>query len=88
MGDEADVPATSCRSRTGFLHSRSHSRAVARECKNNPFRYMPTQLFWERQLWSGNESVEIRYVNGSFVAGTSPGVPRQYPPGSAPHAHL
>ena len=33
----------------------------------------------ERQLWSGNESVEIRYVNGSFVAGTSassPGVPR------------
>ena len=30
-------------------------------------------------LWSGNESVEIRYVNGSFVAETSatlPGVPR------------
>ena len=25
----------------------------------------------ERQLRSGNESVEIRYVNGSFVAGTS-----------------
>ena len=33
----------------------------------------------ERQLWSGNECVKIRYVNGSFVAGTSaltPGVPR------------
>ena len=33
----------------------------------------------ERQLWSGNESVENRYVSGSFVAGTSassPGVPR------------
>ena len=40
---------------------------------------MTTQLYRERQLWSGNESVEIRYVNGSFVAGTSassPGVPR------------
>ena len=33
----------------------------------------------ERNLWSGNESVEIRYVGGSFVAGTlasSPGVTR------------
>ena len=33
----------------------------------------------ERQLWSGDESVKIQYVNGSFVAGTSassPGVPR------------
>ena len=40
---------------------------------------MTTQLYRERQLWSGNEKVEIRYVNGSFVAGTSaspPGVPR------------
>ena len=30
------------------------------------------------QLWSGSENVETRYVNGSFVAGTSalsPGVP-------------
>ena len=39
---------------------------------------MTTQLYRERQLWSGNESVEIRYGNGSFVAGTSalsPGVP-------------
>ena len=44
---------------------------------------MTTQLYRERQLWSGNESVEIRYVNGSFVAGTSassPGLPR--------HIHL
>ena len=40
---------------------------------------MTTQLYRERQLWSGNESVEIRYVSGSFVAGTSassPDVPR------------
>ena len=40
---------------------------------------MTTRLYRERQLWSGNESVEIRYVNGSFVAGTSatsPCVPR------------
>ena len=40
---------------------------------------MMTQLYRERQLWGGNESVEIRYVNGSYVAGTSassPGVPR------------
>ena len=37
------------------------------------------KLYRQRQLWSGNESVKIRYVNGSFVAGTSassPGVPR------------
>ena len=50
------------------------------DTKNNPFRNMTTQLHRERQLWSGNESVEIRYVSGSSVAGTSalsPGVPRQ-----------
>ena len=45
-------------------------------------RYISREIvFWihERQPWSGSESVEIRYVNGSFVAGTSatlPGVPR------------
>ena len=36
-------------------------------------------LYRERQLWSGNESVEIWYVSGSSVAGTSassPVVPR------------
>ena len=74
-GDEADVPAVqSCRSRTEFLHSRSRSRAVSRGCKNSPFRNMTTQLYGdsigERQLWSGNESVEFRYVNGSFLART------------------
>ena len=40
---------------------------------------MTTQLYREQQLWSGNEGVEIRYVSGSSVAGTSassPGVPR------------
>ena len=39
---------------------------------------MRDTLYRERQLWSGNESVKIRYVSGSFVAGTSalsPGVP-------------
>ena len=33
----------------------------------------------ERQLWNPSKNVEIRYVSGSFVAGTSassPGVPR------------
>ena len=46
---------------------------------NDPFRKMRDTLYRERQLWSGNESVEIRYVSGSSVAGTSassPGVPR------------
>ena len=39
---------------------------------------MRDTLYRERQLWIGNESVEIRYVNGRFVAGTSalsPGFP-------------
>ena len=42
------------------------------DAKNNPFRNM-------MESWNGNESAEIRYVNGSSVAGTSassPGVPR------------
>ena len=46
------------------------------DAKNNPFRKMRDTL---RQLWSGNESVKIWYVSGSFVAGTSAlsrGVPR------------
>ena len=50
------------------------------DAKNNPFRKMRDTLYRERQLWSGNEIVEIRYVSGSSVAGTSassPGVPRQ-----------
>ena len=40
---------------------------------------MTTELNRERQLQSGNENVEIRYVNSSFGAGTSassPGVHR------------
>ena len=72
-------PLQSCRSRTGFRHSRSRSRAVARGCKNDPFRNYDDTLYRGQQLWSGNESVEIRYVSGSFVAGTSassPGVLR------------
>ena len=56
------------------------------DAKNNPFRKMRDTLYRERQLWSGNESVEIRYVGGSSVAGTSassPGVPRHiYLPGA------
>ena len=40
---------------------------------------MTTELYRERQLWSGNEKVKIRYVSDNFVAGTStlsPGVSR------------
>ena len=72
-------PLQNCRSRAEFRHPRSRSKAVALGCKNNPFRKMRDTLYRERQLWSGNESVEIRYVSGSSVAGTSassPGVPR------------
>ena len=49
------------------------------DAKNYPFRKMRDTLYRERTLWSGNESVEIRFVSGSFVSGTSassPGVPR------------
>ena len=37
------------------------------EAKNDCFRNMTTQLYWEQKLWSGNKSVEIRYVNGGDV---------------------
>ena len=40
---------------------------------------MTTQLYRERQLWSGNERAKIRYVSGSSIAETSalsPGVSR------------
>ena len=57
------VPLQSCRSRMQ---------------KNNPFRNMTTELNRERQLWSGNENVEIRYVNGSSGAGTSASSPGVY----------
>ena len=53
------------------------------DAKNNPFRKMCDTLYRERQLWSGNEDGEIRYVSGSSVAGTSallPGVPRHFSP--------
>ena len=49
------------------------------DAKDNLFRKMRDTLYRERQLWIGNESAEIRFVNGSSVAGTSassPGVPR------------
>ena len=49
------------------------------DAKNNPFRNNHDTLYRERQLWSGNENGEIRYVSDSSVAGTSassPGVPR------------
>ena len=57
------VPLQSCRSRMQ---------------KNNPFRNMTTELNREQQLWSGNENVEIRYVNGSSGAGTSASSPGVY----------
>ena len=37
--------------------------------KNNLSRNMTTQLYRERQLWSGNESVEIRYVKAALKWG-------------------
>ena len=58
------------------------------DAKNNPFRKMRDTLYRERQLWSGNESVKIRYVSDSFVAGTSalsPGVPRHIFPSKQFH---
>ena len=79
-GDEAYVPAT----KLPFTYRISTLSFPLQSCRSrmqkNPFRNMTTELYRERQLWIGNESVEIRYVNGSFVAGTSdssPGSPRQ-----------
>ena len=37
------------------------------EAKNDCFRNMTTQLYWEQTLWSGNKSVKIRHVNGGDV---------------------
>ena len=79
-GNVADVSATEL----PFTYRISTLSFTLQDCcsrmqKINPFRNMTTELYRERQLWSGNESVEIRYVNGSFVAETSatlPGVPR------------
>ena len=79
-GDEADVSAT----KLPFTYQISTLSFPLQSCRS---RYDCIVIFLkiifcirERQLWSGNESVEIRYVNGSFVAGTSalsPDVPRQ-----------
>ena len=43
------------------------------EAKNDCFRNMTTQLYWEQTLWSGNKSVKIRHVNGGGTV-LSPGV--------------
>ena len=80
-GDKADVHATKLPftyriSKLSFPLQGCHSRY------NCVVIFLKGLLFCirERQLWSGgNESVEIRYVNGSFVAKTSatlPGVSR------------
>ena len=37
------------------------------EAKNDCFRNMTTQLYWEQTLWSRNKSVKIRHVNGRDV---------------------
>ena len=68
-------PLQSCRSRIGFRHSRSRSKAVI---SNTTFCHISKGIIScirERQLWSGNESVEIRYVDGSFVAEISAASP-------------
>ena len=38
------------------------------EAKNDCFRNMTTQLYWEQKLWGGNKSVKIRHVNGRDVS--------------------
>ena len=79
-GDEADVPATEL----PFTYRISAPSCPLQSCHS---RYNSVVMFLqglffcirERQLWSGNESVEIRYVNDSSVAETSatlPGVHR------------
>ena len=72
-------PLQSCRSRTEFATLVPAPELSLSDAKNNPYRKMRDTLYRERQLWRGNESVEIWYVSGSSVAGTSassPGVPR------------
>ena len=72
-------PLQSCRSRTEFWHSRSRSIAVTPDTMCRAFSKGVIFCIRERQLWSGNEDGEIRYVNDSSVTGTSalsPGVPR------------
>ena len=74
-----NIPLQSCRARIGFRLSRSRSIAVA---PDTICRHISKGIIFcirERQLLSGSENVEIRYVNGSFVTETSassPGVPR------------
>ena len=38
------------------------------EAKNDCFRNMTTQLYWEQKLWGGNKSVKIWHVNGRDVS--------------------
>ena len=81
-GDKADVPATEL----SLMYRISPSSFPLQSCrlslsdaKNNPFRIYDDTMYRERQLRSGNESVEIRYMSDSSVAGTSAsshGVPR------------
>ena len=78
-GDDADVPAT----KLPFTYRISALSFPLQSCRSQ-CNYVVIFLrvifcIRERQLWSGNESVEIRYVKGSFVADTSAtlhGVPR------------
>ena len=79
-GNVADVSATEL----PFTYRISTLSFPLQSCrsrmqKNNPCRNMTTELYREWQLWSGHEGAEIRYMNGSSVAGTSassPGVSR------------
>ena len=78
--DKADVPAT----KLPVPYRISTLSFPLDSCRSryNVSRIFLKGLFFciqERQLWSGNEDGEIRYVSDNSVAGTSalsPGVPR------------
>ena len=69
-GDKADVPATEL----PLTYRISPSSFPLQSCRSRmqkiiPFEKCATHCIESRQLWSGFESVEIRYVSGGSVAG-------------------
>ena len=78
MGNIADVCAAKLPSAYRILTLLFPLRSCRSRMQKKSLSKYDYTLYREQQLWSGNESVEIRYVHGSFVAGTSavlPGVP-------------
>ena len=82
-GDKADVPTTELLLKYRvfpLLFQLQSSRLRLQKITLQKYARQP--FYRERQLWSGNKSVNIRYESGSFVAGTSassPGVSRHVP---------